>query len=159
LETIMKFTIPLPLQREHEALHERLRQATQAGGEVGEAAKTLARLMHPHFVKEDKIALPPLALLAPLARGEWFADMAEVLTLTEQLEAELPQMLAEHQTIVAALERLREAAQRAGRMEIVAFAEALVEHAHTEEEVMYPAAVLVGQIVRQRLGPSAPTPA
>lgn len=36
----MKFTIPQPLQHEHEALHERLRQATQAGGEVGEAAKT-----------------------------------------------------------------------------------------------------------------------
>ena len=42
----MNFTIPLPLQHEHEALHERLRQATQAGGDVGEAAKTLARLMH-----------------------------------------------------------------------------------------------------------------
>ena len=151
----MKFTIPLPLQHEHEALHERLRQATQAGGEVGEAAKTLARLMHPHFVKEDQIALPPLGLLAALARGEWNAEMAEVLTLTEQLEAELPQMLAEHQSIVAALNKLREAAARAGRGEIVAFAEALVEHARTEEEVMYPAAVMVGQVVLQRLGQRA----
>ena len=128
----MKFTIPQPLQHEHEALHERLRQATQAGGDVGEAAKTLARLMHPHFVKEDQIALPPLGLLAALARGEWSAEMAEVLTLTEQLEAELPQMLAEHQTIVAALNKLRDAAARACRSEIVAFAEALVEHARTE---------------------------
>jgi hemerythrin-like domain-containing protein len=151
----MKFTIPQPLQHEHEALHERLRQATQAGGEVGEAAKTLARLMHPHFVKEDQFALPPLGLLAALARGEWNAEMAEVLTLTEQLEAELPQMLAEHQSIVAALNKLREAAARAGRSEIVAFAEALVEHARTEEEVMYPAAVLVGLLVRQRLSQRA----
>ena len=147
----MKFTIPQTLQREHEALHERLRQATQAGGEVGEAVKTLARLMQPHFVKEDQIALPPLGLLAALARGEWNAEMAEVLTLTEQLEAELPQMLAEHQNIVAALNKLREAAARAGRGEIVDFVESLVEHARTEEEVMYPAAVLVGQVVRQRL--------
>jgi hemerythrin-like domain-containing protein len=151
----MRFTVPQPLQHEHEALHERLRQATQAGGEVGEAATTLARLMHPHFIKEDQIALPPLSLLAALARGEWNAEMAEVLTLTEQLEAELPQMLAEHQTIVAALNKLREAAARADRGEIVAFAEALVEHARTEEEVMYPAAVLVGQVVRQRLGQRA----
>ena len=60
-----------------------------------------------------------------------------------------------HQTIVAALNTLREAAARAGRSEIVAFAEALVEHARTEEEVMYPAAVLVGQVVRQRLGQRA----
>jgi hemerythrin-like domain-containing protein len=147
----MKFTIPQPLQHEHEALHERLRQATQAGGEVGEAARTLASLMHPHFVKEDRIALPPLGLLAALARGEWSAELAEVLPLTEQLVAELPQMLAEHQTIIAALNSLREAAKRAGRTEIAAFAEALAEHARTEEEVMYPAAVLVGQVVRQRL--------
>lgn len=151
----MTFTIPQPLQHEHEALHERLRQATQAGGEVGEAARTLARLMHPHFVKEDRIALPPLGLLAALARGEWNAEMAEVLTLTEQLETELPQMLAEHQAIVEALSTLREAAARAARSEIVAFAEALVEHARTEEEVMYPAAVLVDQVVRQRLGQRA----
>lgn len=148
----MTFTIPQPLQHEHEALHERLRNATQAGGEVGEAAKTLARLMHPHFVKEDEIALPPLGLLAALARGEWNADMAQVLTLTDQLVAELPQMLDEHRRIVEALNTLREAAERAGRTDIVAFAEALVEHARTEEEVMYPAAVLVGEVVRQRLG-------
>jgi hemerythrin-like domain-containing protein len=155
----MKFTIPLPLQHEHEALHERLRQATQAGGEVGKAAKTLAQLMHPHFVKEDQFALPPLGLLAALARGEWNAEMADVLTLTEQLEAELPQMLSEHQGIVAALNTLRDAAARAGSSDIVAFTEALTEHARTEEEVMYPAAVLVGQVVRQRLNLRVPAAA
>ena len=115
----MKFKIPLPLQQEHEALHERLRLATQAGGEVGEAARTLAQLMHPHFIKEDQFALPPLGLLAALTRGEWNAEMAEVLTLTDQLEAELPQMLAEHQGIVAALKTLRDAAAQTGRSDIV----------------------------------------
>ena len=144
----MKFTIPTPLQQEHEALHDELRRATQAGGDVGEAAKTLARLMHPHFVKEDQIALPPLGLLAALSRGEQPAQMAEVLTLTERLEGDLPAMLEEHRTIVAALQRLRETAERAGRKDIVAFAEQLVQHARTEEEVMYPAAVLVGRHVR-----------
>lgn len=148
----MKFIIPQPLQNEHEALHERLRRATQADGEVGEAARTVARLMHPHFVKEDQIALPPLGLLVALARGEMNAEMAAVLELTDRLEAELPQMLAEHRNIVDALSKLREAAGRAGRDDVVAFAEALVEHAQTEEAVMYPAAILVGQVVRQRLG-------
>jgi len=152
----MKFTVPLPLQHEHEGLHERLRQAAQAGGDVGEAAKTLARLMHPHFLKEDEIALPPLGLLAALARGEWSAEMAEVLTLTDRLEAGLPQMLTEHRRIVETLDALRDAAARAGRSDIVAFAESLAEHARTEEEVMYPAAVLIGQVVRQRLGQRAP---
>ena len=155
----MKFKIPLPLQQEHEALHERLRLATQAGGEVGEAARTLAQLMHPHFIKEDQFALPPLGLLAALTRGEWNAEMAEVLTLTDQLEAELPQMLAEHQGIVAALKTLSDAAARTGHSDIVAFAEALTEHARVEEEVMYPAAVLVGQVVRQRMSLREPAAA
>jgi hypothetical protein len=156
----MTFTIPDPLQQEHEALHGELRRATQAGGEVGEAARELARLMHPHFVKEDEIALPPLGLLGVLARGQVGTEMAEVLTLTDRLEVELPAMLEEHRLIGAALQRLREAAERAQRRDIVAFAEQLIQHARTEEEVMYPAAVLVGRHVRllmaQRASPQPP---
>lgn len=151
----MKLEIPLPLRQEHEELHERLRSATQAGGEVGDAAKALARLMHPHFVKEDEFALPALGLLSTLAQGEVTPDMADVLKLTDRLAAELPTMLAEHKTIVGALERLAAAASRAGRDDIVEFAHALTLHAQTEEQVMYPAALLVGRFVRQRLAETA----
>lgn len=52
-----------------------------------------------------------------------------------------------------------EAAAYAGRTEIVAFAEDLVEHARIEEEMLYPAAVLVAQVVRQRLDQHAPVAA
>lgn len=48
-------------------------------------------------------------------------------------------------------EALRGAAERAGQAEIVAFAQDLAAHARTEDEVMYPAALLVGQLVRLRL--------
>lgn len=144
----MNFTIPAPLQQEHEALHDELRRATQADGEVGDAAKHLAGLMHPHFVKENQIALPPLGLLGALSRGEFNAEMIDVLTLTDRLEAELPEMLEEHKAIVAALQRLQVAAERGRRSDIVAFTRELGQHARTEEDVMYPAAVLVGRHVR-----------
>ena len=147
----MKFEIPLPLRQEHEQLHTELRRATQADGEVGEAARRLARLMHPHFVKEDEIALPPLGLLQQLAAGGVDPDMAGVLSLTDRLRAELPSMLAEHRTIVDALARLEDAARRAGRDDVVGFAQALKLHAATEEQVMYPAAILVGEFVRRQL--------
>lgn len=143
------------MQHEHEALHDELRRATQADGEVGEAAKTLAQPMHPHFVEEDEMALPPLGLLGALSRGEFNAEMSDVLALTDRLEAELPAMLEEHKTIVAALQRLQEAAERAERSDIVAFAHQLVQHARTEEEVMYPAAMLVGHHVKLMLGQQA----
>ena len=152
----MNYPIPQPLQQEHEALHAELRNATQAGGAVGDAAKALARLMHPHFVKEDEFALPPLALLQPLAQGAATAEMADVLRLTDRLADELPSMLAEHKTIVAALERLVDEAKRAERSDIVEFAHKLMLHAQTEEEVMYPAALLVGRFVRQSLAEAVP---
>ena len=119
----MHYEIPLPLRQELDELHEHLRAATQAGGEVGDAAKALAKLMHPHFVKEDEFALPPLGLLPLLARGEVTADMAGVLKLTDRLAAEMPAMLSEHKGIVAALARLADAAARAGRSDIVDFEE------------------------------------
>lgn len=151
----MNFEIPLPLQQEHEELHEQLRQATQAGGEVGDAATRLAKLMHPHFLKEDRFALPPLGLLRPLALGLVRSEMAGVLQLTDRLAAELPAMLAEHKTIVAALERLADAARHAGRTDIVEFARKLTQQAQTGEAVMYPAALLLGSIVRQGLKQAA----
>ena len=48
----MKFEIPKPLQAEHEELHATLVRATKQPGAVGEAAREVARLLHPHFVRE-----------------------------------------------------------------------------------------------------------
>lgn len=143
----MKFEIPKPLQVEHEELHARLVKATKEPGALGEAAREVARLLHPHFVREEEFALPPLALLEKLAREGVTAEMTEVLPMTRRLQAELPQMLAEHRRIVGALEKLRAEAREAGRAEHERFAEALVLHAQTEEQVLYPAAILVGDRV------------
>jgi hypothetical protein len=57
----MECTIPRLLQLEHEELHTALVKATAIEGKVGEAARTVAALLHPHFVKEEEYALPPLA--------------------------------------------------------------------------------------------------
>ena len=90
---------------------------------------------------------------ATQAGGEVSTAMAEVQKFTDRLEAELPAM-QEHQAIAGALQRLHEAATRAGRVDIVDFGRRPKAHARTEEEVMYPAAVLVGRYVRLRLGPT-----
>jgi hypothetical protein len=147
----MKFEIPRPMKVEHEALHGMLRAATKEPGELGEAAAAVAKLMHPHFIKEEEYALPPLGLLRSLSEGKITPEMAEVLAMTDKLKAELPQMLAEHKSIVAALEKLSVAAEKAGKREYVDFSRALMLHAQTEEEVAYPAAILIGEYVRMKL--------
>jgi hypothetical protein len=151
MEATMNFEIPKPLQVEHEALHARLVEATRQPGAVGEAAREVARLLHPHFVREEEFALPPLALLGKLARDAATGEMAEVLPMTRRRKAELPQMLAEHKQIVGALDKLRDAARTAGRPEAERFADALVLHAQTEEQVLYPAAILAGELVALQL--------
>jgi hypothetical protein len=152
----MKFEIPISLKKEHEELHAELAQAVKAGGRTGEAAKAVARLMHPHFVREEEIALPPLGLLAPLSRGHVDPGMADVVKLTDELEAELLAMLAEHKQIVAGLETLVDAAKGESKPHIAQFAERLMAHARTEEEVSYPAALLVGRYLKAVLSGARP---
>jgi hypothetical protein len=68
----------------------------------GEAAKALAKLMHPHFVKEDEFALPPLGLLHPLAQGAVTAGMEGVPKLTDRLAARPAPRVALPDFLVAA---------------------------------------------------------
>ena len=111
----------------------------------------MAAVLHNHFLKEEEFALPPIGLLAPLARGEVDEEMRVVLVMTERLKAELPEMLREHQAVVAALEELSAAAQKEKLPEHARFAEKLMLHAKTEEEVLYPAAVLIGEYLKLKL--------
>ena len=55
----MEFTIPRSLKIEHEELHEELAKATKESGKIGDAAKAVANVLHPHFTKEEEYALPP----------------------------------------------------------------------------------------------------
>ena len=144
--------IPEPLKVEHEELHAELVALTKAPGEVGEAARGVATLLHPHFVKEEEYALPPLGLLVAVAQARVTPDMREVLAMTERLQNDLPHMLAEHRQVVDALEKLAAAARVEKRPDAARFAEKLRLHAETEEQVLYPAAILVGEQVRARLG-------
>ena len=146
-------SIPRSIQAEHEHIHHALVEATKIAGPVGAAARELADVLHPHFVREEEFALPPLGLLERLAREGATEEMAEALPMTQRLKTELPQMLAEHKQIVGALEELRKAARAAGRPEVEHFAEALVLHAQTEEQVTYPTALLIGDYLKLKLGP------
>ena len=151
MRTGSKAEIPMSLQREHKAIHDLLIEATKQPGRVGLQAKMLADVLHPHFVREEEIALPPLGLLGPLMRGEMAGDMRRVLAMTDTLRTELPRMLEEHKRIRAVVDALREAARLEDAPKYVALADQLAAHALTEEEVLYPAAVLVGDLIRARM--------
>jgi len=147
----MKIAIPQSIRIEHEALRQALTAATREPGELGSTARRVARLLEPHARKEEAFALPPLGLVADIARGEFTPEMAEVLPYTCWLQDNLDNMLAEHRMLRAALAEFLEAARAGGHVEHASFAAQFIDHARLEEEVLYPAAILVGHYVRLRL--------
>ena len=143
--------IPPSLETEHHEIHEALLAATKVAGPVGAAATELAAVLGPHFERENEIALPPLGLLAALAAGEKPAGMEQALAMSNALRKEMPRMLREHAQIRVLTEKLRVVSQDAKNPVSARFAENLAAHAQMEEEVLYPAAILVGDVIQARL--------
>ena len=124
--------IPPSIKEEHEERHLELSTITKEGGKTGEIAKEITRLMHPHFLKEERYALPPLSLLPLIAKDEDIPDLDEALELIHKFKTELPVMLEEHKTIMEYLKRLIKAAKEEGRAEAITFAMRLLLHVQTE---------------------------
>jgi len=148
----VKQEVPECLKIEHEELREQLATAAATGGKIAEAARGVLKVLRPHVLLEEEFAIPPLTLLPRLAAGEASPDMKRYQHLAETLKAELPRMLEEHVLIVEALRKLMQVAQQEGHPGYANFARKMILHAQTEEEILYPASILVGEILRSRLG-------
>lgn len=142
--------IPSSIVAEHQELAAALAKALRSGGRTAVAAKALDAVLAPHFEREEEFALPPLALLAPLSRGEHAPESRAILEKTEILKRELPEMLREHQAIVAKLQQLEKAATEERKPEVVRYARQLKAHALTEEQILYPTSLLIGAHLRQQ---------
>ena len=147
-----EFGIPQPIRTEHEELHARIEAAVQSGGATGKAARAVMEALAPHFEKEEKYALPQLGLLpgitgVPGAKGRELTshEREDLIARTERFRVELPQMLEEHKAIGAALQDLHRAADAENKLEQVQLAEEIRQHAQTEEQLLYPAALLIGE--------------
>lgn len=140
--------VPSSLKHEHEEIHSRLVKLTLIDGPVGEAARAVAEALHPHFAKEEETGMPNLALLAPIAAGKEVHDADKAIARADKLRATMPEMLSEHAQIRTAVQKLGAAGKEHGVPEATAFAETLAMHALNEEEVLYPAAILVGDYLK-----------
>ena len=142
---------PECLQFEHRELSEALQKAASAPGKTGQAARDVLDVLAPHILAEQEYAMPPLSEIARIARGEITPDMQRFIEKTDAFRAELPHMLQEHKLIVNALRRLMQAAAAEKQQGAAQFAQKLIQHAQLEEEVLYPAALLVGEYLRLRM--------
>ena len=134
---------------EHRQLRTVLQRAERAGGRTGAAATEVMKVLFPHMVMEEEYAMPPLKLLRQIARGEMTPDMARVIPISQTLKSELPRMLEDHKQIIMALRALMQAAAEEGLDGYAEFATKLIAHAQMEEEIAYPAAILVGEYLKR----------
>jgi Hemerythrin HHE cation binding domain len=148
----METKIPQSIQTEHEELHGELARAIKAGGKTGDAARTVLKVLQPHMAREEEFVAPALALLQPAAEGKLTEAMAAVQPRIAMLESELPRMIAEHVRIVETLRDLVRAATEENQAGIARLAQVLVAHAQQEEEILYPAALLVGRVLGEKFG-------
>ena len=145
----MPFGIPKTMIEEHEELHRELKKATRIPGSVGKSAKHVAEILHPHFEKENELALPIVGIARELGEGKSSEEFSMAAELFERFRPEYENMLREHLDIVAALEKLEAAARKAKKGDVLKFAHRLKLHARTEEDLTYPAVLMAGRLLKQ----------
>lgn len=144
----MRPKTPKPIKSGHENLCAELRTIIALGGKIGERAKSLEDVMYSHFEKEEKFALPPLGLLRSLSIGEWEIDSSEAIGMSEMLQSKLQELTTEHENIADALQKLKIVADEENNHTAKQFVKDLLLHVETEDQVFYPATILVGNYLK-----------
>ena len=148
---------PSAMSAEHAHLHEELAAALAAGGKTADTAKKVEAVLSKHFVDEEAYALPPLGLLEHLAQGKMPPpeQAKAAIAMADKLRANYQQMLDEHRQLTQTLKELEAAADAENKPQAASFARALTLHAVNEEQVLYPATLLVGEYLKLRQGGAA----
>ena len=141
---------PSTLLFEHDEARAGLIRARLEGGQIAKAAERVAQLCLPHFEYEEKNVFPALALLPYLARGTLRPEMMTVLPLISDFNAKYDELGADHQSILAAIVELLQVAHKQENREFAKLAFSLRAHEWIEDEVIYPAVVLVGKCLWSR---------
>ena len=140
--------VPSSVKKEHQYLLDEIHKITLFRDSTGHAAAKLNDLMQHHFAEEEDFVLPQLGLLPLLASGKLTEQSKEVIQLSEKLKSNLPHLSAEHQLIKAYMKELKQAAVNENHPEIIEFEKELQKHANIEEEVLFPAAILIGEYLK-----------
>jgi len=145
-----EFSIPEPLRVDQDELCGALERATLSGGQTGNAARKLLKVLQPHLLKEEADLLQTLGLLMPLSRGQITPAMRQIPSRTEHLKARMFEIVREHVEIIEAARELLRVARTEGKLKLVAFTEHLMLRAWTDEVVFYPAAILISEYLKLR---------
>lgn len=144
----MKPKTPKALLNGHENLFTDMENLISVGGELGEMAQLLYEISRPHFKKEEEYALPPLSLLLALSQGHWTIESHAAIEMANTLKDKLEEMKKEHVTICEKLEDMKTLAENENNQRVKQFINDLKLHIEIEEQVLYPATILIGNYLK-----------
>ena len=144
----MRPKTPKALLSGHEKLFNDMESIASIGGALGEKAKLLSDISRPHFKREEEFALPPLSLLLALSEGNWKIESKTAIKMVDELEAKLTQMKGEHDAIGKVLDNIKNLAENENNQKVKQFVDDLNLHIELEEQVLYPATILIGDYLR-----------
>jgi len=146
-----KTPIPNHALAEHKATLDHLTGLAAEPGAVGLAARHVLAAMVPHDQREEAFVLPLLGLIDDIAADKVVPEMAWAVPMAARLQSERAALYDEHTTIISGLIELTAAAQTRNDASLVAFAEQVAADEINDGEFVYPAALLVGRLVREKL--------
>lgn len=111
--------------------------------------KLLNDVMTAHFHKEEKYALPPLGLLLNLSEGDWQLDEDTAIDMAEAVNSKLAELQKDHENIEKLIQSLKSYAENGNYYDLERFINDLEIHMELEDQVLYPAAVLIGNYFKK----------
>jgi hypothetical protein len=147
-----KLELPEALQLSHKQLSAALGKISRCSGRTTAVADTIAQTLEPHIEREEEKVLRVLGLLAPLAAGQFDQKWLDNLSEWGDLETKESELHLEHRTLVRAGEELLAIAREEDAREVLDFSERLLLRIRLDEEVFYPAALLIRNYLRMRVG-------
>lgn len=156
----MDLRIPGSLKTEHEGLYEELNKAARVTGGIGEAAMSAFKIFQHHRTREEEFAFPPLHLLRSLAEKSVDTEFTGVIKLCDKLKGQMSTLVKEHDEMRKSLHEMNDIAMKEQKPEYASLAKRLLQHMSMEEEIYYPASLVVGEYIKEKLygAPSLPLP-
>lgn len=148
IEFPAKAEVPSSIKNSHENLLEKINKITTYKDSSRTIALKTEELMLHHFKEEEDFILPLLGLLPSLANEQKIEQTKNVILLSQKVKENLNHMSAEHQLIKAYINELKQACANENLPEIIEFENYVIKHAKSEEEVYFPAAILVGEYLK-----------
>lgn len=134
---------PKSLKNDHAKLLLELKDVAAPETEVAQKAEIVANKFHSHFIREERSVLPHLSLLLTIANGQWNVESDEILSMTDKLLKEFYELQEEHKKIIECIKDMIVAAKKENNNQAEKLADKLTLHIEIEEEVLYPAVMLI----------------